>query len=67
MRMIFGCALLGILSILAGVIAMGHVEESTSHGLMPLVTALATLAGGFSNWAFSHSGPREKPPEKNDK
>ncbi len=63
-RMIFGFCLLAILSVLAGVVALGKVEESTSHGLMPLVTALSTLAGAFSNYAFG-SGRKDKnePPE----
>ena len=53
-RMIFGFILLAILAGLALAIALGHVEEKTSYGLMPLLTALATLAGGFAQWAFSH-------------
>ena len=54
MKLIFGFLLLSSLIILAAVIAIGKVTEAESHGLMPLVTALATLAGGFSNWAFGH-------------
>ncbi len=53
-RMIFGFLLLAIMAGLAAAIAIGHVEEKTSYGLMPLLTALATLAGGFAQWAFSH-------------
>jgi len=53
MRMIFGFCLLLILAVLAGAVALGRVEEKTSYGLMPILTALATLAGGFSNYAFS--------------
>lgn len=52
-RMIFGFGLLAIIAGLAVAIALGHVEERTSYGLMPLLTALATLAGGFAQWAFS--------------
>lgn len=51
-RMIFGFALLLILAGLAAAIAMGKVEEQTSHGLMPLVVAIAGLAGQFAQWAF---------------
>lgn len=51
--MVFGFSLLVILALLALAIAMGKVEEKTSYGLMPLLTALATLAGGFAQWAFS--------------
>jgi membrane protein YqaA with SNARE-associated domain len=52
MRMIFGFILLIALVVLIGVVAIGHVEEKTSYGLTPIIMALATVAGGFSNWAF---------------
>ena len=52
-RMIFGFILLGIMAALAAAIALGHVEEKTSYGLMPLLTTLSTLAGAFAQWAFS--------------
>lgn len=51
-RLIFGYLLLFILAVLAAAIALGKVEESTSYGLMPLVTSLSTLAGAFAGWAF---------------
>lgn len=57
-RMIFGFCLLGLLAMLAGVIALGHVEEKTSFGLQYILGALSALSGGFSQWAFS------KPAEK---
>lgn len=50
--MLFGVALLLTLAILAALIALGKVEEESSYGLMPVLTALATLSGAFSNWAF---------------
>lgn len=50
--MIFGFSLLLILAGLALAVAIGHVEEKTSYGLMPLLTSLSTLAGVFSQWAF---------------
>ncbi len=53
-RMVFGFILLGIMAALAAAIALGHVEEKTSYGLMPLLTTLSTLAGAFAQWAFSH-------------
>ncbi len=52
-RMVFGFCLLTILASLAAAIALGHVEEKTSYGLMPLLTTLSTLAGAFAQWAFS--------------
>jgi hypothetical protein len=50
--MIYGFMLLVILAGLAAAIALGKVEEQSSYGLMPLIVALATLSGGFAQWAF---------------
>jgi hypothetical protein len=61
LRMCFGFALLVILAGLALAIAIGKVEEKTSYGLIPLLTTLSTLAGGFAQWAFSVGV--KKPPE----
>ena len=55
LRMVFGFSLLVILAGLALAIAIGHVQEQTSYGLMPLLTTLSTLAGGFAQWAFTRS------------
>lgn len=52
LRMVFGFSLLMILAGIALAIALGHVEEKTSYGLMPLLTSLSTLAGIFAQWAF---------------
>ena len=59
-RMCFGFSLLIILAGLALAIALGKVEEKTSYGLMPLLTSLATLAGGFAQWAFSSKHDDDK-------
>ncbi len=64
-RMIFGFILLMILAGLAAMIALGHIEEKTSYGLMPLLTTLSTLAGGFAQWAFSHQDKPQDKPDKN--
>ncbi len=61
MRMVFGFLLLLILAGLTARIALGIVEEKTSYGLMPLLTMLATVAGGFTNYAFSRPRSDEKP------
>jgi hypothetical protein len=53
-RMTFGYCLLLALFALAVVIAIGHVQESTSYGLQIVLGSLATLAGGFVNWAFGN-------------
>ena len=61
LKIIFGFLLLGSLIALAAVIAVGKVTEAESYGLMPIVTALATLAGGFSNWAFGQHSVQIQP------
>jgi hypothetical protein len=66
MKMVFGFCLLGIIAGLATAVAIGHVEERTSYGLMPLLTTLSTLGGVFSQWAFGHSS-NEKPKDPLDK
>lgn len=70
LRMVFGFSLLVILAGLALAIALGKVEEKTSYGLMPLLTALATLAGGFANYAFTNQKndePPDPPTNNNEK
>jgi len=51
--MVFGFFLLVLLAVLASIIALGKVEQQTSFGLQYILGALATLAGGFTQWAFS--------------
>ena len=53
LKMIFGLMALAMLCVLAGVIAILHVEEKTSYGLENIVTILGVLSGGFAQWAFS--------------
>jgi hypothetical protein len=52
-RIIFGFSLLLVIAILAGIIALGKVDQSTSYGLDIVLGSLATLAGAFSQWAFT--------------
>jgi len=59
-RMVFGFALLILLATLAAVIAIGHVEEKSSYGLQFLLGSLSSLAGGFSQWAFSAPKQQDK-------
>lgn len=72
LRMVFGFSLLVILAGLALAIAVGHVEEKTSYGLMPLLTTLSTLAGAFAQYAFTKqddkpsSDTASEPPDKKD-
>jgi hypothetical protein len=54
-RMLFGFLLLVLIAALAAVIALGHVTQEGSFGLQEILGALAVLAGGFAQWAFSSS------------
>lgn len=55
-KAIFGFALLVVLAALAGIIAIGHVQQATSYGLEFLLGSLSTLSGAFAQWAFGKSG-----------
>jgi hypothetical protein len=63
-RWIFGFALLLLIALLAGVIALGKVEQQTSFGLQEVLGALSVLAGGFSQWAFSNGTKSDDDKEK---
>jgi hypothetical protein len=54
LKMIFGFSILLVLAVLASVVALGKVEQQTSHGLDIVLSALGVLAGGFAQWAFTH-------------
>ncbi len=64
-RMVFGFLVLGIMAGLAVSIALGHVEEQSSYGLMPLLVALTSLATQFAQWAFG--GKSDKPEDPSAK
>ncbi len=68
LRMTYGMALLIILAGLALAIAIGHVEEKTSYGLMPLLVSISHLSGQFAQWAFSssHTSQPAAPAAKHD-
>lgn len=55
LKMVFGFFLLFLIGALAGLIALGQVEEKTSFGLPFILGSLSALAGGFTNWAFGES------------
>ena len=57
-KMIFGFLLLVLLSVLAGVIALGNVRQESSFGLQDILGGLLVLAGGFAHWAFSFSNEK---------
>lgn len=65
-KLIFGFSILVLLACIAIVVALGRVEEQTSHGLMPLITALATLSGSFANWAFRSDGENKSNKTNNE-
>ena len=52
LKVLFGFLNLLILAGLALAFGLGHVEEKSSYGLMPIITTLATLGGAFAQWAF---------------
>jgi len=52
-RMILGFLILFVVAVLAAIIALGHVDQSSSFGLDIVLGSLATLVGGFAQWAFS--------------
>lgn len=58
-KLLYGLCLLIILGGLAIAFGVGHVEEKTSYGLMPIVTALSTLAGAFAGWAFGTNNKKD--------
>lgn len=60
LKMIFGFSLLVIIAALAGIIAIGHVQQATSYGLEFLLGALSAMAGGFVQWAFGSNTIKEK-------
>ncbi len=51
-RMIFGLILMILLVALAALVALGRVHQDSSYGLDYILGSLATLAGGFGQWAF---------------
>jgi hypothetical protein len=51
-RFLFGLMLLVVIGVLALYIALGQVKQESSFGLESVLGCLATLAGGFAQWAF---------------
>lgn len=64
LKMIFGFSILIVLAILAAIVGLGHVEMQTSYGLNIILGSLATLAGGFAQWAF---GSKDSPSQGESK
>ena len=51
-KLLFGFMLLLSITVLAGIIALGQVEQQTSYGLNIILGGLLTLSGGFVQWCF---------------
>lgn len=60
LKIIFGFSILVVLAVLAAIVGLGTVRMETSYGLNIILGSLATLAGGFAQWAFG-SSPESKP------
>jgi len=58
LKIIFGFALVFMLSILAAILSLGHVEQTTSFGLQDILGGLLVLSGSYGQWAFG--GKKEK-------
>ncbi len=58
-----GSILLVGLLVLAVAVALGHVEEKTSYGLVPIMSLLGKVILDFSEWAFRSNKPKD--PEDN--
>ena len=65
LKISFGFVLLLVLAVLAGVIALGKVEQATSFGLTYILGGLTSMAGGFVQWSFgsSKNGVDDKEPK----
>ncbi len=59
-RLIIGGTILIGLLLLAAAIALGHVEEKTSYGMMGVLSILGKVALDFSEWAFRREVKDEK-------
>jgi hypothetical protein len=62
LKMIFGFTLMIALVVLAAIVALGKVSETTSFGLQYILGALSTLTGAFAQWAFSGKPPEPPSP-----
>lgn len=60
LKMFFGFGILLVLAILAAVVGLGTVRMETSYGLNIILGSLATLAGGFAQWAFGSKNGGQK-------
>mgnify|MGYP001597114646 CR=1 FL=1 len=62
-RLLFGFGILLVITVLALIIALGKVHQESSYGLEIVLGGLTTLAGAFSQWAFSRIDKNGEPPK----
>jgi len=69
LKYLYGFLLLLLISVLAAVIAIGHVQEQTSYGLKDIITGLLMISNAFAVWfakdesSKSASNDKEAPKE----
>ena len=63
LKYLYGFLLLLLISILAAVLALGHVEEKTSYGLKDIITGLLMISNAFAVWFAKDEKPASKEPE----
>ncbi len=59
----FGFLIIGVVFTLAVIIAVGKVEQNTSHGLDIILGSITTLVGGWSGFKFAKDYYDKKPPD----
>ncbi len=62
-RFIVGSLVVVALLVLAIFVALGHVEEKTSYGLMPILAILGKFALDFSEYAFRARKEKDEDPK----
>lgn len=65
-RMRYGYCVLGVLGILAGLIAIGKVQQATSYGLDYILGGLGGISAAFAGWAFSQVFQSKPPSSSGD-
>jgi hypothetical protein len=58
LKMVFGYMLLVVLASLAAAIALGNVQQESSHGLDQILGGLLVISGAFAHWAFGEPDER---------
>lgn len=69
LKVYFGFLLIVLLTILAAILGIGKVEQSTSFGLQDVLGGLLVISGSYANWCFGHNrsiNPSEVPEKLNN-